>query len=465
LRWNIAWIFWVGYILTAPALHTYAFEYFLLTLTAFTITVLLLTRLVDFHLSRLAVWIVFLVFIVTYYVRFYWIVLDPSPLIPMLPPTSGPSFTNSSALFWSFALTTLFFGVFGLIAWFFLTPSTVEFRLTDEGFQRLYRKLSHFLLLVLPAAMFSLGYLTYRYRIGLLGAQTEVALPYHLAGIVFYSRLILLPELLLTQIWAAERSSQPVIARLGVLLFLLHGISDVFLRASRVGLLTVLVTLVFFAMAGGLRKSTFIDYWLFAVVTACSIMLVPLITLYRTFRLSNQEVAWTLFNVVEPVSSSFWKPLIEGILFITFRIPGIEILTAIIGLDARPLGGEHAMEVLASPRGVAGYLTVNVFGFPPQLPHTNAPSLLGWLYLVGGGFLLVVAAGLLAWFTSCLWERLVRLRLYTRPVAVAMALLLLFQAVTEGTLEHTILPAMIAIFGVTGLEWILRFSCKRTRIL
>lgn len=461
LRWNIPWLFWIGYTLTVSYLQEYAVEYTLLTALAFMCSIIILTRLTDFRPNRLAAWLVFAVFLAVYYLRFYWIVIDPTPAQEMLPAVAWSALSNASVQVRSFALTTYAFVTFSLGTWAFMgtTQNGAPQALTRlDKARRDYDHLSLMILLGTPVLMGTLGYLTYHFSIGLMGALTTHVLPFRLAGIIFYSNTVVIPVLLLLEMWAAERSNHPIRARMGLSLLLLHGASEALLYASRGAMLTVLAALMFFVVLGGFRPRRS-DRWLMVAWVVLSIAAAPLVTIYRALRVTHQTVFLAL-SVAPNLATNLLEGLAKSATFILFRIPGIEMLMSVLGLGGEPLGS-NAPAILFSPRGVAGYLTVDIFGFPPLLPHTNAPAFLGWLYLVGGTAMIVVGLFLLSVVVTRLWFRVNSLSLFSGPVVQAMGLLLLFSALAEGTLETIPLRLFVVACSIVLIELMLGRSLHR----
>lgn len=462
LRWSILGVFAIGYALTATRLEPFASEYLFYTVISLTACALLLSRLTRFDPPRLATWVVLAVFLIAYYIKFYWILIDSSFARNMLPRTVWPALSSNAALCSGYALTTYAFLAFAVSAWVSLCPRMHKCYLTRTAYNpsstAVYRFLSSFLLVLLPILMSSLGYLAYKFEIGLLGRNVVSPLPYRFGGIIFYSRLTLVPALSLLQVWCAERAARRWHLRIGILLLLFHGASDILLRASRGSLLTVSLELVFLAVITNLRF--YRSEWL---MTFCSIVvavfLAPLITQYRWLRLSDVGIFSAVSRAIE-LSFGFWRTFVAGVSFVFFRIPGVEMITAIMGSGAEPLGRE-ALSVMSSQRGIAGYLTVNIFGYPQDLAHSVAPSLVGWLYLVGGPAAVLVGCVVVGLISTVFWHALSRLPLRSGPVAQTLTLFLLYAAVAESTLERIPLQVAVTAASVGVLEVLMRIRVVR----
>jgi hypothetical protein len=450
LRWQILWVFAIGYSLSRSTFSEHDFQYLAFTLLALFSCAFLLTSLNRFENSTVAAWTVLGLFVMVYYVKFYWIVLDPLPIQIMLPPAAESSFTSVSALFSGFVTSTIGFAVFcvstGLLLFFRGREHSPVLELSPAA----HRRVARALLLVLPLLMLGLGYVTYVYDVGFLGIESD-PLPFRLRGVIFYSRLILIPALVLLLIYCSGKCGHLLKARIGLLLLLMEGVSDTFLRSSRASLLMPLLTLGFLVAVGGYKlKSVERRIGFAAVVVA--FLSIPLITEYRALRLSGQGLG-AFFSA--DTGTGTWEMLLAGMQFVLFRIPGIEAIVSMKGLGAEPLG-MHALAVISRPRGIAGYLTGDVYGFDPNGASTFSPSFVGWLYLAAGIVAVISGAIVLSLLVTTGWQYLSRSRLYSCRVAQTLTLLLLFHALTEGDFESTVLQLTVSIGVVFTLEFLLR---------
>lgn len=454
-RWNLLWIFIIGYLATISKFDRHSAGYAFANAISIFACMFLLLQLRTCIARNIAVWLTLVLFLTCYYLKFYWIVIDPSIAQGALPPITWASFSSEEILFHGFGLVTAAFCGFCLITGACLSlhrrPYYQHFRY-DELPRSAHAFISNLLLCLLPPLMLGFGYFAFLFNIGELGINSA-PLPFKLAGMIFYSRLIFIPALLLLQISSARKAGQQIKCRIGLFLFLAHGMSDVVLRSTREGVLLVLLMLLLLERIHGF-KPTKGERAVLLISLLLAIAVLPLITEYRWLRLSGVGVTSTIPLLLEGTSNTLHM-FQTGSLFLLARIPGVEVFLSVIAL-AKPLD-LRAFHIIAS-RDIANYLTVDVYGFAPGLPHSNAPGFLGWFFLVGGGFAVVLSALMLGGFVSAAWDKIQNLRLYSLSIAQTLLLTLVFNLLTEGTLEKSILQFCVVIFTIGTCEILLAFS-------
>ena len=379
----------------------------------------------------------FFILMLTQYIRFYSLVIDPSFLRNMLTETGWLTLFSERALIDGFRLATFAFvafcfTVFFLLRWSPIDRSTEVKRTPSWVDVKFYERPAVVLLLLSPVLMLVLGYFASIYHIGQLGSSIKAELPFRLAGVIYYARLIFVPTLLMFLICAADRAGRQDMVRAGFLLLLAHGVMDVLIKSSRGALLLSVLSLIFLALVGG-YKIRRMEKYAFSAVVALAAIAIPLTHQYRVLRNSGLEIT----AAISGLADSPWNlstMILDAIQFIYFRLPGVEMPIAIMGVGGRPLGS-RAFEVLSVPNGVADYLTHTVLGFPQEVTHSFAPSFIGWFYLIGGELGVITSGMILALFVTVFWGKLIGQRLYSGPVAQTLFLLILFNAMTEGTLD------------------------------
>ena len=454
LRWQLLWVFVVGYVATASRLDAYASAYFLCTVLSLCACVILLRTLTRFDTVTLATWTALGLLLLLYYMKFYWIVLDPEVLQTVLP-SSVIGTLSQGVLLHGFALVTLCFCTFSLFTatlYWVLGLQRHQSPVSDSLPGSTYRSLTGLLLVVIPPLIIGLGYVASVFNIGLLGANSG-RLPLRMAGIVLYSRLILIPALLLLLIAAANRTGDLLKVRIGVVLLLVHGVMDVFVRASRGGLLTALLLLVFMFAIGAYSPPR-TDRRLVMLTLLAGLATVPFITQYRWLRVSGVSVTDAFAKLLQS-GVGISKVFVQGVTFVLLRLPGVEGLLSILGFAGGPLGF-RLFNVISAPRGIAGYMTVELYSYPPDLPQTYSPTFLGWLYLAGGAPAIILASVALAGVVSLGWYLLHRSRLYSGPVARCFVLWILFNVLTEGTMEVIYLETVVVLAVLIGIEMSVR---------
>ena len=109
LRWLILLIFVAGYLLTAGKFQSAQGQYAVYSLISMAACALLLVRLDRYGKESVAAWLALIVFLVTQYVRFYSLVIDPSFLRIMLSEGGWQALRSEEALIDGFRLATIAF--------------------------------------------------------------------------------------------------------------------------------------------------------------------------------------------------------------------------------------------------------------------------------------------------------------------------------------------------------------------
>jgi hypothetical protein len=252
--WLIPVVFIAGYLATFNIFEDMSFKYLSLTMASIFACCLLLSRLLNRPLqSTLPIWVIFGVFILAYYLKFYWLVFFPELGLGMHP-LFASLFYSTFALISSYATTTYAFGSFCIVSWFLIGKPKAEHSREESGVggkkEDVGRKIINYrfvifaTLLIVVCLMLVTGYITYITGISVMSAA-PVYLPFRLAGIIFYTRTVFIPALLLLLVWCGMRSERYIWTNIGLTLLLIHGLSDMVLRSSRGGLAGVLLALGF----------------------------------------------------------------------------------------------------------------------------------------------------------------------------------------------------------------------------
>lgn len=418
-----------GYELTAAKLAAGGAHYLLLNIVAAAATAITLLKLRDYDTPPPA-WMVFFVLLVFGYIKFYWLILDPTFAQTFFTSTVKLFFLDPAGLFNAFLIQTISFVVYCSVLIGFSVISgkkhsgsepnaAKEEELPCPAAARLFTSLVLFLM---PLLM----WLVYKYKIGILGMPSK-PLPLHFSGVIFYFQIIVLPGLILAQICAASRSGCLRLARAGGGLLLLWAIADAVLRTSRASLLLAPLLILFLALSGGLR---FRKIEISAVLGAgfMAVFFLPQITKYRMLRMSTvtsfDSLVYLFYNFsIAP------HDVLSSVAFLLFRVPGIETMVLVLGFPA-PVIGAGFLKVLFSTEGLSGYITNHLMGIPPGEPMGFASSFLGGAYLCGGILAVIIASVLVGLTATYGWNVLKAFRLEILPVARAFFLILLFWGIT-----------------------------------
>ena len=470
VKWVLPFILVAGYFLTLKYFQWYESHparYFLSSALLLGSCVLLLTQVKLFEQRSIAVWFVLLLFFVVYFTRFYWITIDASPVHVMLPHYPWVNMVESrEQLLQAFELSVVAFTGFSVTAagMLFLSrdkSSAVGQKsfpavLTIDGGVILW------MLWLIVALMLALAYISYAFHIGEMGAVPGAALPFHLRGVIFYARTILIPLVLLLAIYLFERNGNVLQSRLAILFLILHGVMDMLLRNSRSSLLLALLLLLFLMIVGGLKIRRN-EKMLGGVMFGVGVIMVPLMTQYRRMRVQfDMSYVDAFSSAVAALGNDWLGQIFAGMEFVLFRMPGIESLWCMLSSNAKPLGAS-AVEVLASKSGIAGYLTYDIYHFLESDHTLLAPGFVGWFYLVGGFPMIVFGSILTGAVAVAGWKYLEAGFIQCAPIAKVFFLWILFLALTEGTLDSMTHMLMVGAISLVGLELCLRLASRRKR--
>ena len=455
-RWALLWLFIIGYLLTNSMLGGGS-SYLAATMGAIASCAILLTRLSRPLNVTLPFWTILAVFLVGYYVKFYWIVLDPG-LLRTPGQTIGSGYTTASLLS-AFTLATIAFASFCLTGWVFLGLSNKQHsHYCVETYGAVYRSAARFLIWTVPILMLLTFIVSYRTGILIMGVD-NVHLPFRLAGIISYSRSVFIPGLILVLVFCGDKGGVTFHKKMGIALLLLHGLSDALLRSSRGQFIMFVLALGFYFLLRGkaLKRSE-------SAILIGSVLLTPLlfliITEYRAYRIffPNASIIEALTSSIQSISSSndgFVAIPIGGLRLVFMRVTGIEMLLAYTNQGVLPLG-MGALDVISSPRGVTGYVTRDLLRVPEYANTAFAVSLPGWFYLVGGTvFMAIGIIGYVALIKG-IWNSLKRFRLRTLPAAQALVLMWVYFVTVEGTLDDQWFSLITMVASVMLCEWLVR---------
>lgn len=392
------------------------------------------------------------------YFKFYWILFDSVAVLQFFPVEAWPAFKDSGILLNSFSLLTLGFLIMALASisccyWQEkLLPKFVQnVSAAQEHDSLVSRGLLAVLLILLPVS----SYLIWKCRIGIQSMPAE-PLPMRLSGIIYYFHSMMIPGLILTQIAHATRAGKTWLPRAGICLLIVWAISDAAIRGSRGTLFLAPLMLFFLSVTGGLR---FRKAEVIAIVSLVflAILVVPIVAQYRFLRAVDGLGVWQAFSIMSANISMKGQVIFQSMVFIFFRIPGMETLIAVVGMDAAPLG-LRAFDVLTSSGGLDGYLTRDIFHV--KFVTSYAPSFIAGAYLLGGASLIAVVSAIAAVVVSFGWRFVLTCGIKNTSMAGVFFLLLVFWGMTEGFTSIFFKQIIVACVVVVLLELILRLNIR-----
>lgn len=466
LRWGLLLVFPAGYFLTALR-SAQSGNDLILNVISLTACAILLRQMNSFNPRKAALCVALALFVALYFLRYSYLSFDPVPLQSTLPYGVYVEMANDQeSLRWAFAMSVAVFSIFCLASALLLYKGRGNDELdwnTGIADRAVGDKVATVILVILPVLMLILGYVANKYHIGQMGLSQGEPLPFRLKGVIFYARLIVLPILILLLIYLGTRAGNTLIEKAGLILLLVHGVSDTMLRGSRSSLLLCILLIIFMALSGGVRLRR-TEIVISSIAGIAAVWLTPVIMQYRILRfVPNEGMAAVLQTAIGAANKNIMEALIGGFRFVYFRIPGVETMWAIGSLKAEPLGA-GLMPTITSKFGIAGYLTFNLYQIPVDTNTLFAPGFVGWLYLVGGMAGLLVGAAGLAWICTGLPRYIYGSGLRSAPVINTFLLWILFVALTEGTLDGLVFMVAVGALSLAGIEILLRLAQRQRAV-
>lgn len=451
-RWIIPLIFVFGYLTTSSHFDGVLLEYFIFHMLSIFACCVLLTRLASSFKENLPIWTIFSVFIVAYYLKFYLIIIFSSS-IEMLP--YYKYVRSGEILYKTFISLSYAFLVFCLTSWVLIgRAKPIKYNLLPGKVD--YRSLIVCLELTIVFLIITTGGIMFVYGIGRMSA-TNVYLPFRLAGWIFHIRFTFLPFLILLLIWCSDRMHLRKHFLFGMTLLVMHGLTEMLLRASRGSLLIIFIMLMMmFVITGQLTKKRL---RLFFMIMFSTVLAWPFITTYRFLRTVSDVT-----SVAGPLQLALSNVLMSWASFTRFFTASfINLLNRFVGVDALMIAmtsnKKLGLKVFSVP--VHEYFTISVAGHSSRASTSFAPSLLGWFYLVGGEVMVAVGICLYVYLIWVIWNALSRSKLYCLPVAQAYYLFLVFTITSSGFPEKVSLMVMVTAGTIAVSEWIMRLFVQK----
>jgi len=452
LRWLILLAFPVAFVsayqITGSAEPAYSFG------AAMFACAWLLYRLDSMKPELIAVWLVVVVFLAFYFLRYPVLLFDPAKVAIMNPDSIYMIFLNNpSGLTEALKLASFVFVVFCVTAGIQLRNGLAKSDSSPTILPHKNPQILLWLLVLVPLLILALGYVTFIYRIGQMGVDPGEPLPFRLKGVVFYARHVLIPLLILAIVFRATLVSDTRSVLVALILLAMHGVSDAILRGSKSSLLLCLLLVVFLATSEGMRirrKGLVI----IGVLTVSGILLMPSIAQYRALRFHyDAGLLQLFFSALSAANKDFIGLLNMSFKELYFRIPGIETSWAINYLIEEPLG-RGLFETMRNQFGVTGYLNFEIYQVPAEAYTLYAPGFVGWLYIAGGWQGLTIGGIVLALLCVRIPRWFYGGRLRWSPVANTFFLWVLFVSLTDGTLDGNFLLIAAGVTTLFGLEFI-----------
>lgn len=449
-RWLVIIVLIGGYAATFSKFGHWQVEYSALTLASLLACLLLLSVLNRPLEITAPVWLFLVLFLGAYYFKLYWMLNEPKIVSTVWFPHLDWIVDSPEIVVSGYATTTYAFIAFSLTAWLCIVLAK-PLRASSPKRRIHYVAVASHLQWVISFLMAVTSYLMYITGIAIMGAES-VYLPFRLAGLIYYTRVALIPALLLLLIWCSDEADLRKYVRAGIILLCLHGLSDILLRGSKGALLLLFISLGFLFLVTG--RMTAPRAWFMISIGVLNILLWPLILNYRYLRDPTRGIIHTVVGAMGsvwqgeyPVSEAL-SGMLTGVLS---RFTGIEGLLASVGVGFEPIGFTKLFDPM-----VERIFTIEVLGYSRDAIHGSAPGLLGWFYIVGGHYLAVVGSVSFVVLTWYFWCFLRKVRLICRPVAQALFLGLVFGLAMDGMLNYLGVGVVTTVGSIGVCELLVR---------
>ncbi len=210
--------------------------------------------------------------------------------------------------------------------------------------------------------------------VGMYMGAGGISLPFHLAGLILYSHLILVPVLLLLALiyWPNAPFSKKFVAFM-VFTFLCYILGDMFVRLSRSSLLVVMMLIIgFFTVYRPWLLRRF--FLLGGVAIIATVVLLPLVT---TLRMASVYDNWSPSYLQKQYT--FYSEITSNL--ILMRITGAE--SASLALTNLKDHEYNSLQVFS--RGMTEFYTREILGVPDEGKTGFTPSALGEVEILFGG--------------------------------------------------------------------------------
>lgn len=283
--------------------------------------------------------------------------------------------------------------------------------------------------------------------------KEAVELPFHLTGVVFYTRDILIPLILLFLIENSIRTRNKLEGKVVFIIYLLFVLVDIYLRASKSPLfifilyltsLYVLIKVNDSTLTVKLNKLTLFLFFLGAIA------LWPIIEFYRSSLSDNNTVDFTSI-----ITSTSDFNIINVFLMFLDRLLGFLQFSGLVS----DYNFEHDFYRIMEYENIGQYYTKYYLGFM-QDGHLSSPSLLGTLYMLfGKAWWLVLTLYLI--ITRIIWSLTLHYKRMKNPVRVLLVFVFV-NTIMAGTIDNALNKILIILFLSLILELAFRLKIRQS---
>lgn len=439
-----------GYVFTIETFGNYILEYTIYN-------ILSIASVITFALTSkggvralFPAWIFFWIFILAYYLKFYWVILDDSLLTNRAFFFYG-LFDDIELMIRVFRLITFSFIAFVFSVYFIDRYYTYQLNIIDRLRYPNIRvpKLSIYVTYSLILLLLSL---TLLFSANLkMGKGVELA--NNVTGIIVYLRVLVLPILMVFFIWQGYQRSNKNIILLGVITLLLYGVLDGILRESKSSVLLSVIILMFYLVLSGvkIKKKMKVVLSLFFML---SIFTYPVLKDYRE-RAGKEDISLATAAIDFYSSANSLDIIVTPASMVLSRVIGIGSLSVVISKDYDPLYFEGLSKIISV--NIHVYFNEKIFG-----SVGSAPSILGFFYVLFGFFGSIFFIPIFVLMIFKIWFFIGAKGIKYQVVLQAGFLKLLLGELSDGDLGRGLvfrLPIFILVMILCGV--LLRIGRKR----
>lgn len=291
----------------------------------------------------------------------------------------------------------------------------------------------------------------YKYDLFVMGKEME-ELPYHLNGLLFYTRTLFIPLILLSVLFTTEKSK---IEYFAIISLITLGVSDMILRESKGALIYIVIQLFVIIYLKRSYLGIKINYKPFIVF---SLILISIYPLMRNLRERPDDAR--VVNVKELMSDSDKLFIIEGALEITHRLQGFSEFYRIYTLT------QHSKAKVDFDTSISETYTFNFLNQSRGVVNLSSPSLLGVSYMFFGVFGVLFSPIIYILCVFIIFKIYNSFLTVTQIPILAYSIFELINSTIAGTVDASFISLMIGFFFAILIElFFLRRSVATLKII
>jgi len=468
-HWLLLTVFPVGWYVSQDLLADEKLYFTILTVIAFLSASLILKVLRGPVKREIHLWIIFILFVIGYYIKFYILCcfkLDiNSQYLDLMYPCESVLMNHADLLIKYYEMITIIFVVFALliaalVAVADASKTRSKYYKFAEPRSTIKKSTVKRLLGITIVSSLLLIYIQLTLGIGFVSAADRQGspLPYRLAGIIVAIYNWFIPLLFLFSVWLADTIRSNYLTKLTIGTYLLFGIAAGLLSTSKSPLTIVVVTLlILWLVTDKLSRKRLL---LLLLIVPFMGVFNGFLSINRIMRSSNPEfgifeIMWrsggSLFSTSTNLTE-YDQPIqyATNYLALLLRINGADSLMNIINY-APGFSLQRIWHLLfESPDTIATLYAHEVLGISQLTGVAFSPSLLGYFEFVFGNVVLVcfgIIVFTLVW--HLLFRALLRSKLLIEPIVFSMLIVIVGFYTSEGTLES--MPQSIALIGAFAI--------------